>query len=43
VIDNPPDSLASGDQVRLQGKPPVTREANGAALVERRAAESAHG
>jgi RND family efflux transporter MFP subunit len=43
VIDNPPDSLASGDQVRLQGKPPVTREANGAALAERRAAESAHG
>ncbi|WP_144142779.1 efflux RND transporter periplasmic adaptor subunit [Paraburkholderia sp. BCC1884] len=40
VIDNPPDSLTSGDEVRLQGS--ATNPAD-TALAERRAAENSHG
>jgi multidrug efflux system membrane fusion protein len=40
VIDNPPDSLASGDEVRLEGKPAGTTDTS---LAERRPAESTHG
>jgi membrane fusion protein, multidrug efflux system len=40
VIDNPPDSLASGDAVRLQTPATGTKDT---ALAQRRASESTHG
>jgi RND family efflux transporter MFP subunit len=40
VIDNPPDSLASGDEVRLESNPAGTTDTS---LAERRPAESTHG
>jgi multidrug efflux system membrane fusion protein len=40
VIDNPPDSLATGDEVRLQGNPAGTTDTS---LADRRSAESTHG
>ncbi|WP_144110513.1 efflux RND transporter periplasmic adaptor subunit [Paraburkholderia sp. BCC1886] len=44
VIDNPPDSLASGDPVRLQDNAAGTGRGTGtAALATRRASEDTHG
>jgi hypothetical protein len=40
VIDNPPDSLASGDEVRLQTGASGTSDT---ALAGRRTVESTHG
>jgi hypothetical protein len=40
VIDNPPDSIASGDEVRLQSTASGTSDT---ALAGRRATESTHG
>ena len=40
VIDNPPDSLASGDEVRPESNPVSTTDTS---LAARRPAESAHG
>ncbi|CAD6507502.1 efflux RND transporter periplasmic adaptor subunit [Paraburkholderia metrosideri] len=43
VIDNPPDSLSSGDEIRLQGNPTRTADRSGTSVAGRRPAESAHG
>jgi len=43
VIDNPPDSLTSGDAVRLAATRPPASSGAGTSLADRRNAEPAHG